>query len=123
MLAAAACSRGFGVDHSDTAFVHGRVTAQQGAPVSGAEVDVTAFSGNCESNLFSTVSAETDSAGRYSVSIIGFRSGLRSCIQVRAVPPAGSGLQPAMSRVPNVSPSRSRLDSLRVDLELIPAGE
>lgn len=118
LLVAVACSGGFGPDDSDAAVVHGRVTARLGGPVADATVNVTAYSGNCDSSLSSSVSTRTDSSGRYVTSIVSFSRRLRSCLEVRAVPPDGSGLRPGVELVPNVSPSRDGADSLRVDLEL-----
>lgn len=117
---AAACSGGFGPEDSDALLVQGRVTdSATSTPVGGAEVDVTAFSGNCGSNIFSTVSTSTGSAGRYRSSVINFRSGFRRCVKVQAVPPEGSGLRSDLVRIPDVPlDDDTSLDSLRVDIAL-----
>lgn len=117
--AAAACSDSFGPGDSDAAVVFGRVSAAPGGtPVADARVEVTAFSGICGSNVFSSVETRSDSAGHYVTSVISFRRRLRSCVEVRGVPPAGSGLSPRTVRLPNVSPSGNGLDSLQVNLTL-----
>lgn len=117
--AAAGCSGGFGPEDSDAVVVYGDVTAAGDGPVVGADVDVTAFSGNCGSSIFSSVSARTDSTGRYETSVINFQSGFRRCVEVRADPPEGSGLGPGLVRVPDVPLNDDTVvDSLRVDLAL-----
>lgn len=117
--AAVACSGGFGPDDSNALTVHGRVTASATSePVADAGVDVTAFSGNCGSNIFSTSSARTDSGGEYSTTAVNFSSGLRRCVEVRAEPPEESGLGPGTIQVPNVRVTDDGVDSLAVDVEL-----
>ncbi len=117
---AAACSGGFGVEDSDALVVHGQVTGSATAgPVGGAEVNITAFSRTCGSNIFSTVSASTDSAGRYGTSVINFRSGFRRCVEVQAVPPEGSGLQSELVQVPDVPLNDDAVvDSLQLNIAL-----
>lgn len=118
-VAVAACSGGFGPEDSDAVAVHGRVTdAATADPVADAGVDVTAFSGNCGSSIFSTSSTRTDSAGEYSTTVINFSTGFRRCVEVRAEPPEESGLGPATIQVPNVRVSDSGADSLSVDVQL-----
>lgn len=120
--AGVACSDSFGVDASDAAVVFGRVTTRPGSPVAGARIDVTAFSGICGSNVFSSVDTRTDSTGHYVTSVISFRRRLRSCVEVRAAPPEGVALSPRVVRLPSVSPSGAGLDSLEVNLVLDSAG-
>lgn len=118
-VAVAACSNSFGPEDSDAAVVFGRVTAATGGgPVADARVQVTAFSGICGSNVFSSVDTRSDSTGHYVTSVISFRRRLRSCVEVRGVPPEGSGLAPRTVRLPSVSPSGAGLDSLEVNLAL-----
>lgn len=118
-VAVAACSGGFGPEDSDAVAVHGRVTdAATADPVADAGVDVTAFSGNCGSRIFSTSSTRTDSAGAYSATVINFSTGFRRCVEVRAEPPEDAGLGPATVQVPNVRLSDSGVDSLSVNVEL-----
>lgn len=120
LIAATACSGGFGVEDSDSLVIHGRVTESATAgPVGGAEVNVTAFSRTCGSNIFSTVSASTDSAGRYGTSVINFRTGFRRCVEVQAVPPEGSGLQSRLVSVPDVPLNDDAVvDSLQLNITL-----
>lgn len=120
IAATVACSGGFGVEDSDSLVIHGRLTDSATAgPVGGAEVNVTAFSGTCGSNIFSTVSASTDSTGRYGTSVINFRSGFRRCVEVQAVPPEGTGLQTGLVKVPDVPLNDDAVvDSLTVDIAL-----
>lgn len=117
---AVGCSGGFGVEDSDALVVYGQVTdSATASPVAGAEVSVTAFSGNCGSNIFSGVSTSTDSTGRYGTSVINFRSGLRRCVEVRAVPPNGIGLQSGLVRVPDVPLNDDAVvDSLQLEIAL-----
>lgn len=123
VAAVAACSDSFGPGDSDAAVVFGRVSAASGgAPVADARVEVTAFSGICGSNVFSSVATRSDSAGHYVTSVISFRRRLRSCVEVRGVPPEGSDLSPRTVRLPSVSPSGDGLDSLQVNLALDSAG-
>ena len=116
----AACSGGFGVEDSDALVVYGQITdSVTASPVDDAGISVTAFSGNCGSNIFSSVSTSTDSAGRYGTSVINFRSGFRRCVEVEAVPPDGSGLESGLVRVPDVPLNDDAVvDSLRLDLAL-----
>lgn len=117
--AAAGCANNFGPEDSDAAVVFGRVTAASGGePLAAVRVEVTAFSGICGSNIFSSVDTRSDSAGRYVTSVISFRRRLRSCVEVRGVPPEGSGLAPRTVRLPSVSPSGDGVDSLEVNLPL-----
>lgn len=119
-LTTVACSGGFGVEDSDALVVYGQVTdSATSRAVDGAEVGVTAFSGNCGSNIFSSVSTSTDSTGRYGTSVINFRSGFRRCVEVRAEPPNGAGLQSSLIRVPDVPLNDDAVvDSLRMDIAL-----
>lgn len=117
-LAVAACSEGVGPDVGRSGVVFGRVTAGSGSPVAGARVDVTAFSGICGSDIFASTSARTDSSGAYVTSVVDFRSRLRRCLEVEAVPPEGSGLRREVVQVPNVSFSGPGLDSVEVSLSL-----
>lgn len=118
-LSVVACSGGFGPEDSDAVAVHGRVTDSATTdPVADAGVDVTAFSGNCGSTIFSTSSSRTDSAGEYSATVINFSTGFRRCVEVRAEPPEDSGLGPSTVQVPNVRITDSGVDSLSVNVEL-----
>lgn len=114
----AACSGGIGPDVGTSGVVFGSVTARSGAPVADARVDVTAFSGICGSNIFSTTSARTDSAGDYVTGVINFRSRIRGCLEVEAVPPDGSNLRSRVVQLPNESFSGAGVDSVEVDISL-----
>lgn len=115
---AAACSGGIGPDTGRSGVVFGRVTDGSGAPVADARVNVTAFSGICGSDVFNTTSARTDSDGDYATSVVTFRTRLRACLEVEAVPPRESGLASRVVQVPNQSFSGPGIDSVEVDLSL-----
>jgi len=95
------------------------VTAAADGPVADAAINVTAFSGNCGSTIYSNISTRTDSTGAYRTSVINFRSGFRRCVEVQAVPPQGSGLESRLVQIPDVPLSDDApVDSLRVDIAL-----
>lgn len=119
--AVAACSGGFGPGDSDSILVHGRVTGSaSGRPVVGADVDVTIFSPNCGSDLFSGASDRTDSAGRYAATVLNFRTTFgNNCVEVRATPPEGSGLGSRVVPRPGIDLSGDRaVDSVEVNVAL-----
>lgn len=112
----ASCSRGIGPDVGESGVVLGTVTvAASGDPVVDARVDVTAFSGICGSDIFTSTSVRTDGSGRYVTGVINFRAPVRrGCLEVEATPPDGAGLRSEAVELPNVSFSGSGVDSLEV---------
>jgi hypothetical protein len=99
--------------------VYGQVRGPSGAPVPSANVAVTDVrQGACApSALTRAEAAVTDAAGNYRAIIGNWGQSYSTCVHVQATPPSSAGLAAhSATRSPVVT--STRLDSVRVDLEL-----
>lgn len=119
VTAAAGCRKDVtGLDSDNSALVYGTVSDASGRPVDSATVRTTAYSDLCGSRIFVSSETRTNSRGRYADTLLFFRSRLRGCLAVRAVPPVRDGLEPALIELSTRSIWSRGLDSVRLDLTL-----
>lgn len=107
-----------GLDSDNSALVYGTVSDSRGRPVDSATVRTTAYSNLCGSRVAVQSETLTDSAGRYSDMLLFFRTRLRGCLAVEAVPPAHDGLSTARVEISTRSIRSPGIDSVQVDLTL-----
>jgi hypothetical protein len=98
--------------------IYGQVTDPAGALVAGATVQLDAGAPGCQS-LAPVGQVTTDAAGRYREGVMKTVSDARMCVQLFALPPAGSPLRGSDTVDINIaSPMTLPPDSVRRDLVL-----
>lgn len=100
--------------------VYGRVLGPGGAPVASALVGITDVrTGVCApSSLFHTDSTKTDASGNYRAIVGNWGQSYTTCVHVQATPPTSAGLSSRSATLPSVVTHPTRMDSVRLDLEL-----
>lgn len=109
-----------GLDSDNSALVYGTVSDSSGEPVDSATVRTTAFSDLCGSRVSVTSETTTNSRGRFADTLLFFRTRLRGCLAVRAIPPAGEALRSTVVELSTRSIWSAGLDSLELNLTLDP---
>lgn len=120
-VATAACRKDVtGLDSDNSALVYGTVSTSRGEPVDSATVRTTAYSNLCGSRVFASSRTTTDDRGRYADTLLFFRTRVRGCLTVEAVPPPGDDLTSALVELSTRSIWSSGLDSVQLDFTLEP---
>lgn len=109
-----------GLDSDNSALVYGTVSNSRGEPVDSATVRTTAYSNLCGSRVFASSRTTTDDRGRYSDTLLFFRTRVRGCLTVEAIPPSGADLSSAIVELSTRSIWSSGLDSVQLDFTLQP---
>lgn len=118
-VATAGCRKDVtGLDSDNSALVYGTVSDAGGQPVDSATVRTTAYSNLCGSRVAVQSETLTDSAGRYSDTLLFFRTRLRGCLAVEAVPAARDDLSTARVEISTRSIWSPGVDSVQLDLTL-----
>ena len=118
-VATAGCRKDVtGLDSDNSALVYGTVSDPGGRPVDSATVTTTAYSNLCGSRVSVQSETLTDSLGRYSDTLLFFRTRLRGCLSVEAAPPARDDLSSARVEISTRSIWTRGVDSVRLDLTL-----
>jgi len=118
-VATAGCRKDVtGLDSDNSALVYGTVSDAGGQPVDSATVRTTAYSNLCGSRVAVQSETLTDSEGRYSDTLLFFRTRLRGCLAVEAVPAARDDLTTARVEISTRSIWSPGVDSVQLDLTL-----
>ncbi len=118
-VATAGCRKDVtGLDSDNSALVYGTVSDSRGQPVDSATVRTTAYSNLCGSRVSVQSETLTDSRGRYSDTLLFFRTRIRGCLAVEAIPPAREELSTARVEISTRSIWTRGVDSVQVDLTL-----
>ena len=118
-VATAGCRKDVtGLDSDNSALVYGTVSDAGGQPVDSATVRTTAYSNLCGSRVAVQSETLTDSEGRYSDTLLFFRTRLRGCLAVEAVPAARDDLSTARVEISTRSIWSPGVDSVQLDLTL-----
>lgn len=107
-----------GLDSGDSALVYGTVSDAGGQPVDSATVRTTAYSDLCGSRVSVASETRTDSRGRYADTLLFFRTRLRGCLAVEAVPSAGAGLRSRLFQLSTRSVRSVGMDSVHLNFTL-----
>lgn len=109
-----------GLDSDNSALVYGTVSNTRGEPVDSATVRTTAFSNLCGSRVSASSRTTTDERGRYADTLLFFRTRVRGCLSVEAIPPVGRQLKASLVELSTRSIWSSGLDSVQLDFTLEP---
>lgn len=107
-----------GLDSDNSALIYGTVSDSRGQPVDSATVRTTAYSNLCGSRVAVSSQTRTDSRGRYADTLLFFRTRIRGCLTVEAIPPAGVDLRSARVELSTRSIWSAGIDSVELDLTL-----
>ncbi|MDP2497802.1 MAG: hypothetical protein Q8W44_07385 [Candidatus Palauibacterales bacterium] len=119
VVATAGCRKDVtGLDSDNSALVYGTVSDAGGQPVDSATVRTTAYSNLCGSRVAVQSETLTDSEGRYSDTLLFFRTRLRGCLAVEAVPAARDDLSTTRVEISTRSIWSPGVDSVQLDLTL-----
>lgn len=120
-LAATGCRQDLtGLDADNSALVYGTVSSASGQPVDSATVRTTAYSNLCGSRVSVSSETRTDTRGRYADTLLFFRTRVRGCLTVEAIPPARDELRSTLVELSTRSIWSAGLDSVQLDLTLPP---
>ena len=108
-------------DRWPSQYVVGQVTDQRGAPVSGADIILRTFEGECGGTGHGWNETRTQPSGRSSTGFASTTGFFQGCLELRVTPPYTSSLGPDTIRVPNLKLEMTGADSIRVDIVLLPA--
>lgn len=109
-----------GLDSDNSALVYGTVSNSRGQPVDSATVRTTAYSNLCGSRVFASSRTVTDDRGRYADTLLFFRTRIRGCLTVEAIPPEGADLTSEIVELSTRSIWSTGLDSVQLDFTLRP---
>lgn len=109
-----------GLDTDNSAVVYGTVSNSSGEPVDSATVRTTAYSDLCGSRVSVASETRTNDRGLYADTLLFFRTRIRGCLSVEAIPPPGDGLRSKLVELSTRSIWSPGLDSVQLDFTLDP---
>ena len=107
-----------GLDSDNSAVVYGKVSDSRGEPVDSATVRTTAYSNLCGSRVSVATETQTNDRGLYADTLLYFRTRIRGCLSVEAIPRPGDGLRSKLVELSTRSIWSPGLDSVQLDFTL-----